>query len=122
MFPEVGLPLGVKRRIAPVIQEQVELDLIVAGAVHQKLVVGRAVGANQLDSAAETERQLLTEDPVPPSRLNPRVPRDLETIGLMCLRKDPLRRYATATALAADVARFQRASRSPRDGPAQLNA
>jgi WD40 repeat protein/predicted Ser/Thr protein kinase len=50
--------------------------------------------------------QLRDSDPVAPRRLNPTVPRDLETICLHCLRKDPARRYATAAEVAADLARF----------------
>ena len=46
-------------------------------------------------------------DPVPPSRLQPRLPRDLETICLKCLEKDPARRYADAQALAEDLKRFK---------------
>ena len=58
------------------------------------------------ETASETERQVVAEEPVPPARLNPKVPRDLETICLKCLHKDPPRRYADAGALAADVRRF----------------
>jgi serine/threonine protein kinase/tetratricopeptide (TPR) repeat protein len=46
------------------------------------------------------------DDPVPPSRREPVVPRDLEIICLKCLEKDPNRRYLTAQALANDLARF----------------
>jgi serine/threonine protein kinase/WD40 repeat protein len=50
--------------------------------------------------------RLLHEMPVPPRRLEPRIPRDLETIVWKCLAKDPADRYATAEALAEDVRRF----------------
>jgi tetratricopeptide (TPR) repeat protein len=54
----------------------------------------------------ETLRQVQTEDPVPPSQLHPRLARDLETICLKCLHKDPHRRYATVAELAEDLRRF----------------
>ena len=46
------------------------------------------------------------EPPRPPCKLDPRVPRDLETLVLKCLAKDPRERYATAEALAEDLRRF----------------
>src|SRR5262249_38949383 len=46
------------------------------------------------------------DDPRPPRALNDRVPRDLETVCLKCLQKDPARRYATAAELAGDLRRY----------------
>ena len=60
----------------------------------------------QEDSVLETLVLVRTQDPLPPSRLRPRLPRDLETICLKCLHKQPQARYATALALADDLRRF----------------
>jgi len=51
--------------------------------------------------------QILEDDPLPPRRLQPSIPRDLETICLHCLEKDPKCRYATMQDLADDLRRFQ---------------
>jgi WD40 repeat protein len=51
--------------------------------------------------------QVLNEEPPPPSRLGRRVPRDLETICLKCLSKEPQRRYPDAAALAEDLRRYR---------------
>jgi hypothetical protein len=56
----------------------------------------------------ETLSQIVTRDPVEPRRVNPRVPRDLETIVLKCLRKEPSDRYGSAEAVAQDLRRFVR--------------
>ena len=56
----------------------------------------------------ETLSQIITRDPRPPRQLNPRVPRNLETIALKCLRKDPNDRYGSAEALGQDLRRFVR--------------
>jgi serine/threonine-protein kinase len=58
------------------------------------------------ETAMETERQVIHDEPVSPSRPNPNVPRGLETICLRCLSKEPGRRYAIAAALADDLTRF----------------
>ncbi len=79
-------------------------DLYALGAVLYELLTGRP--PFRAESAAETLHQVITRDPVPPSRLNAKVPRDLETICLKCLRKETRLRYATAAALAEDLRRF----------------
>ncbi len=56
----------------------------------------------------DTLTQIITRDAEPPHKLNARVPRDLETIVLKCLRKNPADRYGTAEALAQDLRRFSR--------------
>jgi WD40 repeat protein len=55
----------------------------------------------------QTLEQVRTAEPVPPSRLVPRLPRDVETIALKCLEKDPSRRYGSAAALAEDLRRYR---------------
>ncbi|HEX6884765.1 MAG TPA: protein kinase [Planctomycetota bacterium] len=82
------------------------VDVYALGAILYEMLTGRPPFRS--DSALATQVQVLTADPVPPARLVARVPRDLETICLQCLHKDPARRYATATALAEDLARFRR--------------
>jgi eukaryotic-like serine/threonine-protein kinase len=76
-------------------------DLYALGALLYHLLTGRP--PFQGASSAETLDQVRNQDPVPPRRLNGRIPRDLETICLTCLEKAPNRRYRSAEALAGDL-------------------
>ncbi|MHC5538270.1 serine/threonine-protein kinase, partial [Singulisphaera rosea] len=74
------------------------------GATLYALIIGRP--PFQAASVMDTVLQVIGEEPVPPRRLNVGVPRDLETIVLKCLEKEPGKRYGSAAALADDLRRF----------------
>ena len=79
-------------------------DVYSLGAILYELLCGRPPFRGS--TALQTLEQVRKLDPVPPSRLVPSTPRDVETIALKCLQKDAASRYPGAAALAEDLRRF----------------
>jgi WD40 repeat protein len=108
---ESGATIGTPAYMAP---EQVRglsgtvgpaTDIYALGSILYEMLTGRP----PFDGAtpAETIAQVLRDEPLSPSQLRPRLPRDLVTVCLKCLEKSPRQRYASALDLAEDLRRFQ---------------
>lgn len=105
---QTGCPVGTPMYMSP---EQAcgksldrRSDIYSLGATLYELLTGRP--PFRASSLADTLRQVTDDEPVPPRRLNSGTPRDLETICLKCLEKNPARRYSTAKAFADDLVRY----------------
>jgi serine/threonine-protein kinase len=95
-------------------------DVYALGAILYELLTGRPPFRAETD--LDTILAIHSAPPVPPRKLAPGVPRDLEAICLRCLEKEPARRYASAAALAEDLRRWTAGMkpRPPRSGRRRL--
>ncbi|MBK9126973.1 MAG: serine/threonine protein kinase [Phycisphaerales bacterium] len=94
-------------------------DIYALAVTLYELITGRKPFGGRL--RAQVLHSILSSEPPAPTRINPRIPRDLETICLRSMDKDPRRRHPSAAALAEDLRRFAdgRPILSRRVGPAE---
>ena len=97
MAPEQAAGMG--KHVGPA------ADVYALGAILYEMLTGRP--PFRAATPMETMIQVVAEEPVSPSQLQRRTPKDLVTICLKCLQKEPGKRYTTALALAEDLRRFQ---------------
>jgi eukaryotic-like serine/threonine-protein kinase len=107
---EVGTLLGTLAYMAPeqasggTIEVGALADIHALGAILYEALTGRA--PYRSNTPETTLKRILFEDVVSPSSLRPDIPRDLETICLKCLQKEPAKRYTSADELSDDLRRF----------------
>jgi serine/threonine-protein kinase len=107
-----GVPLGTPNYMAPELirGDRASLgpatDVYALGVILYEMLTGGP--PFRAENAAATTQLALNSEPIAPSRFNPGIPRDLETICLKCLSREPHRRYSSAAELAADLRRFER--------------